>query len=460
MLDRRAVQRQHDVTRLQPGLDRRPAGDDVGNQRAGRLGHAQRLGDLRRHLLEGRSDIGPLEEVVAVLRRLDDRAHHVGGDREADADRAAAAAVDRAVDADQLAAHVDQRAAGIAGIDRRVGLDEEAEVGNAFIRARQRRDDAAGRRLPDAERIADGEHQVADLERVGIADRDHRKRLRQFDLEHGEVEQLVLQEQLALEFAAVGGRDLHRVGILDHVEIGDDHARSIDQHAGAQRLLHPRRHLLIAEEPLEERIAREWRARLHILRGVDVDDGRRGILDQRREGQLHLGPAERHPLAVGRGRRRGCGRPAAQPPRAGPPPSNSLNRSPSVLVSSAAARPSGSSRASDSRAGANSFGAFRRIANPPDRLARIVATIGEIERLDRVELRCLLPVWRGWRRGRRPPEPRSLQQAGSRACRSAPIAPPTACFRADAQTASDDLQQVGPARQRIAVAMAKNTFCI
>ena len=34
------------------------------------------------------------------------------------------AADDRGVDADQLAAQVDQRAAGVAGVDRRVGLDE------------------------------------------------------------------------------------------------------------------------------------------------------------------------------------------------------------------------------------------------------------------------------------------------------------------------------------------------
>ena len=74
------------------------------------------------------------------------------------------------VDADQPALHVDQRAAGIARIDRGVGLDEEPEVGNAAVRPRQRRDDAAGHRLADAEGIADGEHQVADLDGVRLGD--------------------------------------------------------------------------------------------------------------------------------------------------------------------------------------------------------------------------------------------------------------------------------------------------
>ena len=196
MLDRRAVERQHHVARLQPGLGRRAARDDIGDQRAGRLGHAQRLGDLRRHLLEGGADIGPLEEVVAVLRRRDDRPHHVGGDGEADADRTAAAAVDRRVDADQFATHVDQGAAGIARIDRRIGLDEEAEIGDAYIRTRKRRDDAAGHRLADAERVAHGQHQVADLDRIGIADREDRKRLRRSIFRTAR-STLILEQQLA-----------------------------------------------------------------------------------------------------------------------------------------------------------------------------------------------------------------------------------------------------------------------
>ena len=52
------------------------------------------------------------------------RAAMLQRDREADADVAAGGAEDRGVDADQLAAQVDQRAAGVARVDRRVGLDE------------------------------------------------------------------------------------------------------------------------------------------------------------------------------------------------------------------------------------------------------------------------------------------------------------------------------------------------
>ena len=51
-------------------------------------------------------------------------AREVARDGEADALVAAGLAEDRGVDADQLAARVDQRAAGVARVDRGVGLDE------------------------------------------------------------------------------------------------------------------------------------------------------------------------------------------------------------------------------------------------------------------------------------------------------------------------------------------------
>ena len=62
------------------------------------------------------------------------------------------------------AAHVDQRAAGIARVDGRVRLDEELVIGDADLGARQRRDDALRHGLADAEGVADGEHEVADLQ--------------------------------------------------------------------------------------------------------------------------------------------------------------------------------------------------------------------------------------------------------------------------------------------------------
>src|SRR3546814_15199444 len=78
----------------------------------------------------------------------------VRGDREAQADVAGhrAARVEAGgVDADQLAGEVDQRAAGVARIDRGVGLDEVLEAHARHVAAADRRDDARGDRLADAE---------------------------------------------------------------------------------------------------------------------------------------------------------------------------------------------------------------------------------------------------------------------------------------------------------------------
>ena len=74
-----------------------------------------------------------------------------------------------------LPVEIDQRPAEVAGVDRGVGLDEEAEIADPSLRARQRRNDALGDRLADAERISDGDDEVADLQRIRIANFEHRK---------------------------------------------------------------------------------------------------------------------------------------------------------------------------------------------------------------------------------------------------------------------------------------------
>ena len=90
---------------------------------------------------------------------------------------------------------------------------KKPESAIADMRAGERRDDAAGHRLADAERVADGEHEVADLERVGIADRDHRKRLGvAVDLQHREVERSSSSRTLLSNSRPSDERDLDLVG--------------------------------------------------------------------------------------------------------------------------------------------------------------------------------------------------------------------------------------------------------
>ena len=139
---RLAVDLEHDVAHLDAGalggpvpLRRR------GSARRPTSSSASAFAMSARDVL--RLDAEPAARDLAVA---DDLLEHVARerdrDREADAQRAARLREDRAVDADQIARRVDQRAAGVAGIDRGVGLDEILEPVDAEMVAAERADDA------------------------------------------------------------------------------------------------------------------------------------------------------------------------------------------------------------------------------------------------------------------------------------------------------------------------------
>ena len=101
------------------------------------------------------------------------------------AGQAAADGGDRGVDADDLALEVDQRPAGVAGVDGGVGLDR-VDVGAVAAAALVagghrpvlRADDAAGDGAGQAQRRADRHDRVADDDRVGVAERQRGEVLR------------------------------------------------------------------------------------------------------------------------------------------------------------------------------------------------------------------------------------------------------------------------------------------
>src|SRR3954470_18702369 len=95
------------------------AGRDARDQRAARVAQIERARELRCHLLD--ADAEPAALDVAVLAQLVENAlRESDRDRESDAFAAAGPARDRGVDPDHVPLAVDQRAAGVAGIDRRV----------------------------------------------------------------------------------------------------------------------------------------------------------------------------------------------------------------------------------------------------------------------------------------------------------------------------------------------------
>ncbi len=92
-------------------------------------------------------------------------------DREPDAVAAAPLGGDRGVDADDLGVGVDERATRVARVDRRVGLDETGQRGVADREAAvEAADDAGGDRRREAERAAERDRALTDLDAVRLGE--------------------------------------------------------------------------------------------------------------------------------------------------------------------------------------------------------------------------------------------------------------------------------------------------
>jgi len=101
-------------------------------------GLGQFWGDLlNQHAQPAARNLAAAFELVHHVHR------HIDGNREGQTLIAAGAAVNLRVDADHLAVEIEQRPAGVAGIDGGVGLDERHVVIAGQVAA-QRADDALG----------------------------------------------------------------------------------------------------------------------------------------------------------------------------------------------------------------------------------------------------------------------------------------------------------------------------
>src|SRR5262245_10422061 len=119
-----------------------------------------------------------IDEIDAAAKRtpvdhavLDELAHdllrEVRRNGEADAFVPAGPRVDHAVDADELAARVDQRPAGVAGVDGRVSLNEVRDA--AALCPSDGRDDAERHRAAQLERVANRQNPLRNPELARIA---------------------------------------------------------------------------------------------------------------------------------------------------------------------------------------------------------------------------------------------------------------------------------------------------
>ena len=198
---------------------------------------------------------------LALLDQLPGDDHdHVDRNREADPFVPARTAGDGRIDADDLAAHVDQRAAAVARIDGRVGLEEVLEedlrVSQFEISSPLGADDAEGadwlspKGLPTA-------RTKSPICRSSLFPMRRRDEARRGDVHHRDVGSRVVPDLLGVDQAAVGQVDLDplRRRLTDDVPVGQDVVVVLQQDDHARPGLF---------DPLESRFDV----------GLDVDDGR------------------------------------------------------------------------------------------------------------------------------------------------------------------------------------------
>ena len=81
---------------------------------------------------------------------------------------------------------------------------------------------------PRPKRIADGHHPVADPHLFAVAELDRLQGLRRLDPEHGDIDLGILADHLGAQLLPIGEDHRHLVGVGDHVIVGDDDARRVD----------------------------------------------------------------------------------------------------------------------------------------------------------------------------------------------------------------------------------------
>ena len=190
---------------------------------------------------------------------------------------------------------VDQRAARIAGIHGRVGLDKglDAEIvgNNPQITRLGAHDTRRNGRL-QVERRTDRQHPLAQTQRIGRSE-SQRRQVRSLDLQQREVRGRILADQLGVERTAVVElhaefrSPVHDVVVGHHVTVGrDDDART----SGA--LFAELRSLVIPlrdAEELQKGIVPPAARHLDLLHGFDIDHGLHRILGGVRQVGVLLG---------------------------------------------------------------------------------------------------------------------------------------------------------------------------
>ena len=144
--------------------------------------------------------------------------------------------------------------------------------------------------MAQAERVADGEHEITHPDALGITDRHVGQPFR-IDLDDCDVGRSIRADDLCIEDFPVHRRDLDLVGLVNDVVVGQDIAvLGVDDDArtGARDLALPAARDVRQAEKAPERFVAEVPASADSLAHSDVHDGRRYPLHERRQARQFL----------------------------------------------------------------------------------------------------------------------------------------------------------------------------
>ena len=138
------------------------------------------------------------------------------------------------VDADDLAVAVDEGAAGIAGVQSGVGLNQSHGPSVHIHVPVDGGDNAVGIGAPvfDTQRIPDGSHRISDPQLGGISELGGNQ-IRGLHLQHSQIGNFVSADEFRGEHPVVCQQHVNGTGTVHHVGVGDDVAVCCENHTGA-----------------------------------------------------------------------------------------------------------------------------------------------------------------------------------------------------------------------------------
>ncbi len=239
-----AVEPEHDVAHLRPGLRGRPVGIDVAEHDAGVAPQLKSLGQQRRDGLRPHADLST-PHAPELPDLLEHAPHDVARRGKPQPLVAARLRQDQRVDADNLSLQIDQRPAAVARIDRRIGLQVDHRI-FALELPRDGADHAERDRAGETQRAAKRHDDLPGLHRVGVR-KGQRRQVLLRHLDDRQIGFFVERHQLrahqsrpwphqrSARHSRIAHRQLHldAVRALHDVRVGDDVAAGVDDDPGA-----------------------------------------------------------------------------------------------------------------------------------------------------------------------------------------------------------------------------------